>query len=142
METTRELSVRETASLLRYLAVCEVAAFSLHGDWLRLTEPDEPARIWFARNGLATDWLDRVVAARMAKAIARQVVARYSIAAGFYRHIAILHRLVDDELCGPHGGLRVARLLERSRRAVSSGRLIEEGLYTAMGLPLTDAVAV
>jgi hypothetical protein len=82
MEKTRELSVRETASLLCYLAVCEVAAFHLQGDWLRLTELVEPAGIWLARNGLATDWLERVVAARMAKSIAQQVVEQISIAAG------------------------------------------------------------
>ena len=67
------LTKTETAALVCYLAVSELATFGLQGEWLSTANLVESASIWLARNDLATSWLDRVSIARMTHKISKGV---------------------------------------------------------------------
>jgi hypothetical protein len=74
MERAEALTRNETAALHCYLAVNELAAFALQGEWLPTASLVESARIWLAKNTLTASWLDRVTIARRAHRIARDLI--------------------------------------------------------------------
>ena len=62
-------------SVLRcYLAVSDVAALSLQGDWLSNDHLVESTRIWLQQNALTASWLERIEVVAQAREIARTVV--------------------------------------------------------------------
>lgn len=75
MEKAEALTRNETAALLCYLAVNELATFALQGEWLPTANLVESARIWLAKNTLIASWLDRVTIARKAHGIARDLIS-------------------------------------------------------------------
>ena len=62
-------------SVLRcYLAVSDVAALSLQGDWLSNDHLVESTRVWLQRNALTASWFERIEVVADAREIARAVV--------------------------------------------------------------------
>src|ERR1700686_1978007 len=60
-------------SVLRcYLAVSDVAALSLQGDWLSNDHLVESTRIWLQQNALTASWLERIEVVAQAREIARK----------------------------------------------------------------------
>jgi hypothetical protein len=71
MQEIRSLTKDQAASLRCYLAVSDVAAYALDGNWLTRECLVESARIWLARNSCTATWFERLLIANEAHNIAK-----------------------------------------------------------------------
>jgi hypothetical protein len=114
-------------SVLRcYLAVSDVAALSLQGDWLNDDHLVESARIWLQRNALTASWLERIEVVAEAREIARALV-EHELGDG---DDARPEHLFTPAMTVQYSSPVVAKIWRRCNSAVSNSRAGSFGAQT------------
>ncbi|WOD16997.1 hypothetical protein [Paraburkholderia kirstenboschensis] len=99
-----------------YLAVSDVAALSLQGDWLSNDHLVESTRIWLQRNALTASWLERIEVVAEAREIARAVVEHEPNDEGDARPEQLFTSAMTVQYASPV----VAKIWKRCNSAVSN----------------------
>ncbi|MCX4159663.1 MULTISPECIES: hypothetical protein [Paraburkholderia] len=76
MEFPSNLDLDTRARLLSYLVVSHLVSKRLTGDWLSAQHVVESMRLWLAKIGDDSDWLQRILLASYSKDVAKIIAAR------------------------------------------------------------------